>query len=103
MEVFGRLQEISRRLKKEYRAERVLLFGSHAKGTATENSDVDILVIVPTDERFFERRATVLRVVRDLYPGLALSPIVLCPDEVADRLRKGDSFIQEIVELGVEL
>jgi predicted nucleotidyltransferase len=28
--------------------ERVLLFGSHARGDATENSDVDLMVILPT-------------------------------------------------------
>ncbi len=98
-----RLRKISQRLKKEYHAERVILFGSHAKGEATEDSDVDILVIAPTEERFFERMATVLRLVRDLYNGLALSPIVLRPEEVEQRLRAGDQFIEQILKEGLEL
>jgi len=64
---------------------------------------VDILVIAPTNERIFERMATVLRLVRDLYNGLALSPIVLRAEEVAERLKRGDQFVQEILETGVEL
>lgn len=63
----------------------------------------DILVVAYTKERFFERMATVLEIVRDLYNGLALSPIVLRPEEVSERLKIGDQFVQEIIETGVEL
>jgi len=102
-DVMDRLKVISERLKKEYRAEKVILFGSLARGEATVDSDADILVIAPTNERFFERMATVLEIVRDLYSGLALSPIVLRPEEIAERLKIGDQFVQEILETGVEL
>ena len=101
--IISRIKKIAERLKKEYNAERVILFGSYANGEATEDSDVDILVIAPTSERFFERMATVLGLVRDLYDGLALSPIVLRPEEVTQRLTRGDQFIKEILEEGVEL
>ncbi len=102
-DVMKRIKVISERLKKEYNAEKVILYGSYAKGEATEDSDVDIFIIAPTEERFFDRMARVLEIVRDLYDGLALSPIVLRPEEVAERLRIGDQFVQEILESGVEL
>lgn len=102
-ELRDRLKKIAGRLKKEYHAGRVILFGSYATGTATEDSDVDILVIAPTKEKFFERMATVLELVRDLYNGLPLSPIVLRPEEVKKRLKIRDQFIQEILENGIEL
>jgi len=102
-DIHERLQKISERLKKEYYAEKVILYGSHAKGEATEDSDVDILVIAPTEERFFERMATVLGLVRDLYNGLALSPIVLQPEEVSERLKRGDQFVKQIIEHGIYL
>jgi hypothetical protein len=35
--------------------------------------------------------------------GLALSPIVLRPEEVVEILRKGDQFVQEILEARIEL
>ncbi len=98
-----RVEEISERLKEEYGAQAVILFGSYARGEATEDSDVDILVIAPATERFFERMARVLELVRDLYDGLALSPIVLKPEEVSERLRIGDQFVQEILEEGIRL
>ena len=102
-DIMDRTKAISERLKKEYHAEKVILFGSYARGEATKDSDVDILVIAPTSERFFERMAKVLELVRDLYDGLALSPIVLKPEEVSERLRIGDQFLQEILEEGVAL
>jgi len=83
-------------LKKEYHAERVILFGSYATDEATKDSDVDLLVIAPTKERFFERMATVLELVRDLYNGLALSPIVLRPEEMVKRLKIRDHFVRGI-------
>jgi len=102
-DIHERLKKISERLKKEYHAEKVILFGSYATGDVTEDSDVDILVIAPTNERIFERMATVLRLVRDLYNGLALSPIVLQPEEVSERLKRGDQFVKQIIEHGIYL
>lgn len=102
-DLMERLKAISERLKKEYGAQRVILFGSYARGEATEDSDVDILVVAPTGERFFERLATVKRLIRDLRKGLAVAPIVLTEEELDNRLVKGDQFLQEIVKTGVSL
>jgi predicted nucleotidyltransferase len=102
-ELDKRLQTIGSRIKKEYRAERVILFGSYAKGNATEDSDVDLLVVAPTKERFFERMASVRRLIRDLRGGLPVSPIVLTPGELEKRRQAGDPFVQEILQTGVSL
>lgn len=102
-DVSERIKEISARLKKEYHAEKVILYGSYARGEATEDSDIDLFIIAPTIERFFERMATVVGTVRDLRRGLPLSPIVLTPKEVEERMKRGDQFIKEILEEGVEI
>jgi uncharacterized protein len=97
------LQTIGKKIKQEYRAERVILFGSYARGDATEDSDVDLLVVARTKERFFERMATVRRLIRDLRDGLPVSPIVLTPRELEKRRQAGDPFVREILETGVSL
>jgi predicted nucleotidyltransferase len=102
-EIFQRLRKISERLKKEYYAEKVILYGSYATGEATEDSDVDLFIIAPTNERFFERMATVRGLIRELRNGLPVSPIVLTPEEVEKRRRKGDQFVQQILEEGIIL
>ena len=102
-EIFERLQKISERLKKEYHAEKVILYGSYARGEATEDSDVDLFIIAPTKERFFERMATVKSVVHDLRWRLPFSPIVLTQAELEERKKVGDQFIEEILENGIEI
>ena len=102
-ELNKRLQTIGKKIKKDYRAEKVILFGSYAKGNETEDSDVDLLVVAPTKERYFERMASVRRLIRDLRDGLAVSPIVLTPVELEKRRQAGDPFVREILETGVSL
>lgn len=98
-----RLKAIADRLRLRYRAQRVILFGSMARGEATEDSDIDLLVISATPEKFHRRVGSVLEVVREISLGMPLAPIVLTPEEVEARLARGDQFIQEILSMGAEL
>ena len=50
------LQTATQRLVAEFQPEQIWLFGSHAWGTPTEDSDVDLMVILPqSDERPIRR------------------------------------------------
>ncbi len=97
------LKAIADRLRDRYGAERVLVYGSVARGTPTEHSDIDLLVVAPTTERFYARIGSALAMVRDISLGLPLALIVVTPEELSARLARGDQFIQEIVETGVDL
>ncbi len=98
-----RLKAVADRLKHHHAAQRVILFGSAARGQATADSDIDLLIISPSTEKLYRRMAAVLRAVRDLSYGLPLAPIVLTPEELQIRLDRGDQFVQEILTTGVEL
>ena len=102
-EMSEKLRKISERLKKEYQAEKVILYGSYAKGQATQDSDVDLFIIAQTNDRFFERLAEVRKLVRDLSYKIPLSPIVLTKEEVESRLERGDQFVDQIMKNGVYL
>lgn len=97
------LKGIADRLRDCYGAERVLAYGSVARGTLTAHSDIDLLVVAPTTERFYERIGSALAAIRDISHGIPLAPIVLTPEELSTRLARRDQFIQEIVETGVDL
>ncbi|MCL4458155.1 MAG: nucleotidyltransferase domain-containing protein [Nitrospirae bacterium] len=94
---------IAKKLKEEYRAKEVILFGSYARGEAHEDSDIDLLVIADTKERLHERIATVLKLLRGLIRYTPLSPIVLTPDELEIQLKKHNQFIEEIIERGIRI
>jgi predicted nucleotidyltransferase len=50
------LEKVVERLKAEFQPEQIFLFGSHAWGTPHEDSDVDLMVIVPeSSERAIRR------------------------------------------------
>ncbi len=79
------------------------MYGSVARAEATRDSDIDLLVIAPASEPAYLRMARVLSVARDVSRGLPLSPIVLTPDEVEQRLARGDSFLREVLAEGISL
>jgi predicted nucleotidyltransferase len=53
----GLLDKAIDRLKAEFQPDEIFLYGSHAWGTPHDNSDVDLLVIVPDSEEPPIRRA----------------------------------------------
>jgi len=75
------IEEMSRRIRREFDAERVVLFGSYAQGDATEDSDVDLLVVADTGLPARERYAAVRRLLAD-YPA-AFDIVVKTPEEYA--------------------
>ena len=94
------IDDILKKLVDNYAPEKVILFGSHAYGQPGPDSDIDLLIIKDTNERFFDRCFAVLRSVRDPRRTIPLEVIVLTPQEVAKRLAIGDQFIEGIVERG---
>jgi predicted nucleotidyltransferase len=50
------LRLATNRLVEQFRPQRVILFGSQARGTADARSDVDLLVICPFDSKWENRR-----------------------------------------------
>ncbi len=48
------LQKLKGKIKEKYNAEIIAIFGSYAKGTQRDNSDVDVLVKLPKDATLFK-------------------------------------------------
>jgi predicted nucleotidyltransferase len=70
------LNEAVERLKNEFQPEEIYLFGSHAWGAPTEDSDVDFMVIVPqSDERPIQRMQRAHHCLR----GIGFAKDVLVP------------------------
>ena len=43
-----KIDELVRRIVNRFHPEKVILFGSYARGTAGEDSDADVLVVMPS-------------------------------------------------------
>jgi predicted nucleotidyltransferase len=92
-----KIEEWGRKIGQEFHPERVFLFGSHAYGTPTPDSDVDILVIMQHEGKGW-RRASEIRI--RVKPTFPVDLLVRTPEEIHARLSLGDCFIKEIVEKG---
>jgi predicted nucleotidyltransferase len=79
------IQTMVERIVQRFHPVRVILFGSHARGSASAESDVDLLVVL--SELTDKRRTTVeiRRVLGDL--PVSKDIVVTTPDEIA---RRGD-------------
>jgi len=45
-----KIDAMARRIARRFHPERIILFGSHARGAATADSDVDLLVVMPVEQ-----------------------------------------------------
>ena len=85
-----------RRLSAAFPAQQVLLFGSFAKGGASVDSDVDLLVVMPTSNEM--RQA--IQITMALEAPFPLDLIVRTPEHLARGLREVDWFLRDIMATG---
>jgi uncharacterized protein len=79
--------------------EKVILFGSHAYGRPNDDSDVDLLVVMPA-RNMIDMAVRIRRFLPAPYP---MDLLVRTPEYLAKRLALGDQFLREIVERGIVL
>ena len=95
------MQDIKRycdEIAKIFKPQRIILFGSHAYGTPHEDSDVDVLVVMPKSRRMGSRPS--LKIRQQIRAGFPVDILVRDPKFMAERLREGDTFLDEIMERG---
>ena len=97
MVTMEQIEDVGRRIAREFLPERVVLFGSHADGTATDDSDVDLLIVMSFDGDSVPKAVEVRLKVRPPFP---VDLLVRTPEMVRRRLAMGDGFIREILERG---
>ena len=76
------LDEFVGRITKHFNPERIMLFGSLARGTADQHSDIDLLVVMPDGT---DRRRTAIAIMEKLGGmGFAKDVLVATPDSIRD-------------------
>ena len=91
------IHELSRNIGREFKAEKVILFGSYGYGTPAPDSDVDLLVVM----RFKGKSAwKALEILNRLDPKFGVDLLVRTPEQVRKRLQWNDFFMKEIMEKG---
>ncbi len=83
---------------REFAPEKIILFGSYAYGTPTEDSDVDFLVVMAISESQTRHQAVEIR--QRIPRRFRMDLIVRSPEEIAYRVANNDWFLQEITQQG---
>ena len=91
------IREFSRRIAREYHPERIVLFGSYAQGRPTEDSDVDLLIVMAFDGKSAHKSVEIRLKLRPSFP---VDLLVRTPATVRERLAIGDTFMRDILDTG---
>jgi len=60
------IREMVRRIVKQFDPEKIILFGSHARGDAGPDSDVDLLVVMAVEGSVREKIVEIRCLIRDI-------------------------------------
>ncbi len=92
------MQEMVQRILEVAQPEKIILFGSYARGDATEHSDIDILIIQHSDLPRHKRATPIRLALLGLFPSKDI--VVYTPEEVEDWKTASTSFIASVLREG---
>jgi predicted nucleotidyltransferase len=90
------IRRYARAITEEFHPDKIILFGSYAYGTPHEDSDVDLLVVMPAHNQ----HSQAVRILWRLAAPFPIDLLVRAPKEMEWRLREGESFTTTIVSKG---
>ena len=97
-EIENEVQSITRQIIEKYEPDKIILFGSAARGEYDEVNDLDFLIIKQDVPLYGIDR---MRELDELIErNIAADMLVYRPDEFEDRIKLGDPFIKTILEEG---
>ncbi len=91
------IRELSDRIAREFKPQRIILFGSHARGDAEDDSDVDLLVVMPYRGHPARKASEIRHRIRAAFP---LDLLVRSPAELEWRVEQHDWFLRELLSEG---
>jgi len=99
------VEEMTERLK-ELKPYKVILFGSYASGNPTEDSDLDVLVVLDSEEisknldEKIKRDMPVSKVLINVNRKIAMDLITYSKAEYEYLIEQNDFFVKEITNTG---
>jgi predicted nucleotidyltransferase len=82
------------RIRDGYEPEKIILFGSLARGETHEWSDIDLIVVKDTDKRYGERVKELLPVLRGCLIGADI--VIYTPEEYEDGKRARWGLVRDV-------
>lgn len=90
------IQHFARKIAERFQPHKIMLFGSYAHGTSHNESDVDLLVVMPARDVVTQA----IRICSAFDWPFSLDLLVRTPQQIERGLRDGDWFLREAIEKG---
>jgi predicted nucleotidyltransferase len=94
------IRAIAHQIAQRFNPLKIVLFGSYARRDYHPFSDVDLLVVLERNQSDIDPE---IEVALSVPHKFSMDILVRSPQEMSDRLRKGDTFLRDIIEQGVVL
>ena len=91
------INQVVKQIVGEFKPQKIILFGSYARGNPRPESDVDMLVVMETRLREVQQAIQICQQVEYRF-GLDL--IVHTPKYLSERMKMGDWFVRDILKEG---
>ena len=91
------IKEYVNEISKYYKIQEVYLFGSYAKGTNTEDSDIDVAIIINSNENTFDLLVELMMYTKNIDLRIEPHPIKI------EDFESGNPFVQEILDTGLKV
>lgn len=92
------INSLAQEIKTRVNPQKIILFGSYAWGRPTEDSDIDLFIVMDSDLRRDERAKR----ISGFFPNrvFPLDIIAYTPSELEFSLKRGNFFIEEVLAKG---
>jgi predicted nucleotidyltransferase len=92
------IENITAQIIEKYRPDKIILFGSAARGELSRDSDADFLIIKKETPLYGADR--IRQLSRLIERNIPLDLLVYRPEEFEKRLKMGDPFLKAILKEG---
>jgi uncharacterized protein len=91
------IQKVAGNIARQFRPDRIMLFGSYAYGRPTSDSDVDLLILMPEKKNPRDQGILIRQKIEFSFP---VDLLIRSPADFKRRIAQGDYFLKEIQEKG---
>jgi len=91
------IDQVVEQIVEKFKPQKIILFGSYARGNPHPESDVDMLVVMDTPLRDVQQA---IQICQQIEYRFGLDLIVHTPEYLAERMKMGDWFLRDVVSEG---
>lgn len=91
------IDQVVEQIVEKFKPQKIILFGSYARGNPRPESDVDLLVVMNTSLREVRQA---IQICQQIQYRFGLDLIVHTPKNLAERVKMGDWFLRDVVKEG---